>query len=192
MPKRGQIKTVTRKFDWGEMEVIELGEKGRGRKLSLIPYQTKSELIEEGRTRKGNLKIIDSKVKDGWITVISGCGPYTRNTYGSAYIQPKDKEKVEVLAYGIGAFGDAGRIGCWFDFLLKVQDGVLVKVKPTGEDKVESYWLYFGGGDELSEEKVYTIKKEEMPLFCELMEIDLPPEKYTELLDLADLVDFVE
>jgi len=42
MPKRGQIKTVTRKFDWGEMEVIELGEKGRGRKLSLIPYQQRS------------------------------------------------------------------------------------------------------------------------------------------------------
>lgn len=186
MPKRYNISPVKEEFDWGEMMVIKLGERGRGRKFTLIPYHAPedAELIEIGTTRSNNPKIVPSKNRDGWIAVVSGSGVYTRNTYGSVYCLEKDIDKIKVIAHGVGAYGMAGKIGNWNDFLVYVPDNTFLKVCPAGgAHKVPRYWLYF------AEDKVYHIEKEEMDLFCEQKGIDIPPDEPDSLVDLILFTD---
>ena len=76
---------------------------------------------------------------------ISGKGVYTRGTYGSVYLPEEMMENVKVIANGYGAYGDAGRLGGWDDFLITAKDDTLIKVSPSGGNhKMDSYWLYFG------------------------------------------------
>lgn len=183
--KRYNINPARRTFSWGEMDVIVLGEYGRGRIETLIPYHAPedAEFLELGTTKSGKPKVITGTAGDGkWLAVVSGDGPYTRNTYGTVYCLPGDKDRIQVVAYGCGAFGAAGRIGDWNEFLVVVPDGTFLKVRPAGgSHKMERYWLYFG------QDKVYRVEKNEMDLFCEQMDLSRPPEKFDELVDLITL-----
>jgi len=186
MAKRHNIEPVLKNFKWGDMLVITLGEEGRGRKLTLIPYHApeNATLLKISYTRTGRPKIVQSESNKGWLAVVTGRGTYTRGTYGTVYSLPEDKEKIKVIAYGRGAYGAAGRIGDWNEFLVYIPDGTFLKIRPAGgPHKRARYWLYFG------KDKVYRIEKEEMDLFCEQMGLDRPPEKFDELVDLIKLVD---
>jgi len=184
--KRYNVEPHEREFSWGKMLVVVLGEKGRGRYESLIPYHApkEAEYLDIGVTKSGKPKIVKGESPNGkWLAVVSGEGVYTRNTYGTVYCLPKDKDKIRVIARGRGAYGQAGRIGSWYEFLIVVPDGTLLKVRPAGgEEKRPRYWLYFGG------EKVVKIGAgDELDIFCDQMDIERPSEDFGDLVDLANL-----
>lgn len=178
--KRFNIGVTNREFNWGKMDVVELGEKGRGRHLTLIPYHAKEDakLVEIGNTRAGNPKIVESKSGTGWLAVASGHGHYSRGTYGTVYVPEQYKDNIKIVAEGYGAYGDAGGVGSWNEFLVKVEQGTLLKLRLSGGGRS---WLYFGS------DKVNEIEMEEMDMFCDSMGIDKPPETFADLIDLNDL-----
>jgi len=139
--------TVT--FPWGEMQVISLGEEGRGRKLMYVPFQADYDInkrdYEVTVTRKGLPKIITSGIPtNGWIAKLSGKGTYTRDTHGTVYVLDKYIENVSVVAYGYGAYGDAGRIGDWWEYLVTVREPAVFLVRPAGgAHKIKRYYLVF-------------------------------------------------
>ena len=155
--KKYNLKPQTRKFNWGEMNVIALGESGRGRHEEFVLFHAPEDAsyVELAQTKAGRPKIVQSQSSAGWLAVVSGAGCYTRGTYGSIYcLKGAD---VKVIAKGSGAYGDAGRIGGWNDFLVEIPEGTFLKVRPAGGDfKIARYWLYFG------EEKVCRVEKSEM------------------------------
>ena len=174
-----------RSFAWGDMYVVVLGEQGRGRKEVYIPYHAHidCQLVELGSTKSGHVKIVASQSNVGWLAVVSGRGVYTRGTYGTVYVPPAFVEKVKVVAYGYGAYGDAGRIGSWYEFLITVEDNTFLKIRPAGgSSKKARYWLYFDA------DVVRKISMEEMPLFCDAFGIPSPPEEFDALVDLKELI----
>ncbi|RLB10739.1 MAG: hypothetical protein DRG39_05650 [Deltaproteobacteria bacterium] len=186
--KRYNITPVKRDFSWGEMHILALGERGRGRHEAIIPYHADpaAPLLKVAQTKTGRPKIVADNESEGWsegwLAVVSGAGYYTRGTYGTVYCCPVDKERIEVIASGHGAYGDAGRIGLWNVFLVTLPDHTFLKVRPAGgAHKIERYWLFF------DTKEVHRIEKSEMDLFCEMKELDRPPEKFSDLVDLADL-----
>lgn len=182
--KRYNVKPQARKFDWGEMKVIALGEQGRGRHESLIPYYVPEDALNLaiGQSRSGKPKIVAGNDDDNWLALVSGSGTYTRGTYGTVYCQPIDAQDVQVIASGYGAYGIAGRIGNWYEFLVIVLSNTFLKIRPAGgSNKRESYWLYFG------ESEVVKVRKSEMDMFCELHDLDKPDEEFDKLVDLASI-----
>jgi hypothetical protein len=170
MAKRFQINPIERQFQWGEMQIIELGQKGRGRKYFLMPYHASkdAELIEFGRTKTDKEKIVSSDKENGWIAIISAKGPYTRGTSGNVYIQEKDKDRVKIHGIGVCAWGDAGRIGGYKEYLVEIEDETWVMVKPAGGYKVSNYYLYFGS------DHVDRVEEEELDLYCEHNGVEMP------------------
>jgi hypothetical protein len=183
------IHPIKKSFPWGDMYVIVLGEEGRARKQSLIPFSADpinldGDDFEIGLTMKGYPKIIRGESSDGYIALLSGEGVYTRGTYGTVYIHPEDKEKIFLISYGKGAFGIAGRIGEWYEFLILIKPEYPVRfyVRPAGgEYKIERYFKIF------FEEKVIDLKKEEKEIFEEETGISLG-----DVEEYIDLVSFIK
>jgi hypothetical protein len=169
--KKYNIHPVEQEFSWGKMSVVELGERGRGRKLNIIPFHADedSDYLEIGTTKSGMPKIIQSKSSEDWLARINTKGCYTRGTNGWIEIPSTSYEKnIEIIASGYGAYGDAGRIGNYSDFLLIVKDNTLIKICPSGgSHKQPRYWLFFGA------DKVSRIKEEEIDIFIEKNHIEL-------------------
>jgi hypothetical protein len=172
--------TPTRlKFEWGEMDCVTLGERGRARKQVIIPFHAPppsgedADYYEIGATKSGNPKIIKGHPSKGYIAHISTYATYTRGSIGYAYFLQEDRDKLEIIAEGIGAFGDAGRLGGWYDYLLVVKSfPCRILVTPSGgRHKVSWYWLVF------TEEKVYKVNLEEAAAFVEATGIDIPVEE---------------
>lgn len=186
--KQYNLKPIERVFGWGTMSCISLGERGRGRFEAIVPVASSvvdSKFVDVIPSIKGNPKIVPSNDPgDGYITRISSEGCYTRGTYGSVYTIGDCG--VKVIAKGSGAYGDAGRIGGWNDFLLYVPDGTFLRVRPSGgSDKCSRYWLHFGVNE------VHKLGKEDLELFCESKELKFPYDINTpfesQLLDLVSL-----
>lgn len=149
----------------GPVQVLTLGESGRGRELKIIKVDAQTENVSVKVCGTSSLKIVDTENVDGmWLARISTEGAYIRNALGACYI-PKDQiGQVRVLARGYGAFGDAGRIGTWYDYLLSVATGTLIKVKRT---RYAAYWLHF------TEDNVKRIKREELDIYLDMQGIPL-------------------
>lgn len=191
------------KFDWGEMDVVALGERGRGRHQELIPFHAvfdpAAEDYEIAPTQSGKPKIIrrgpGMGTSPGWIARLSGEGCYTRGTYGTVYAVGaaggNDRCRVAVKAVGRGAYGDAGRVGSWNEFLVVIKPPYPVRfyVRPSGgEHKIPRYWLVFTG-DAKSPVK---IRGEERETFSEATGITFPvAESLDEALEKKFLVDLI-
>ncbi len=149
--KLWNIEPLKNKLSFGEIDAVVLGEEGRGRKRALVPMT----------------KI--NKINAQWVVRLSAEGTYTRGTYGTVYVLTKDREKIKIIDFGVGAYGDAGRIGSWNDFLVSIKETpVRFLMRPSGgPDKRERYWLVFT-------DKVYTVKQEETSIFTETTGIDIP------------------
>ena len=161
---------------FGEIDAVLLGEEGRGRKRALVPIT----------------KI--NKINAQWVARLSAEGTYTRGTYGTVYVLTEDRKKIKIIDFGIGAYGDAGRIGSWGDFLIAIEETpVRFLMRPSGGPaKRERYWLIF------AEDKVYTVKSTEIDIFKETIGIDIPVldleegmAQYEEAGILIDLYDVV-
>jgi len=176
--KQYNLAATKRQMSFGELTVIELGEKGRGRYENLVPFQgdiIESDYVIPVPTKSGKNKIIKGGDNKGWIARISCEGCYTRGTTGNAYVHIKDAEKVVVLESGNGAEGDAGRIGWWADYLLQIQDDTLIRVKRHGGSKTPAYYLYFG------QKEVFKISGQEIEIFLENKEYEFDAEKINDL-----------
>lgn len=161
---------------FGEIDAVLLGEEGRGRKRALVPIT----------------KI--NKINAQWVVRLSAEGTYTRGTYGTVYVLTEDREKIKIIDFGVGAYGDAGRIGSWNDFLVSIEETpVRFLMRPSGgPGKRERYWIVFAKGE------VYTVKQEEIDIFKETIGIDIPVldleegmTQYEEAEILIDLYDLV-
>jgi hypothetical protein len=85
--KKYNLYPTKKEFKWGTMDVLALGEKGRGRHQSLVPWHVPegSEYVGIGTTRTNRPKIVKSDDPTGWLAYISSAGVYTRGTYGRIY-----------------------------------------------------------------------------------------------------------
>ena len=196
-----------REFSFGKMSVVALGERGRARKETLVPFHaplptyTDKKISEEsfyaiGVSRSGAPKIVRGEgASPGWIAVLSGRGAYTRGTYGTVYLSPNiaaathpRTAPVQILAEGVGAFGQAGRIGEWREFLVAFSpsdsEPVIFYVRPAGgARKIEGYFLVFTAS---SVSSVYRVYDAERTAFEAATCIILPP-SIEGWLDLADV-----
>jgi len=162
-----------REFNFGKMRVVSLGEKGRGRWEELIPTFdceiNDGEAVAVVTTRKGKPKIVEGKEKGNiWLARVSTEGSYIRGAYGWVGVLPEQKSRVEVVTKAYGAFGAAGRTGTWYDYLIKVEDNTLLRVKPS---RGEAYYLFF------SQDDVKKIDCNELDLFLDT----LPDEVFGEV-----------
>jgi hypothetical protein len=138
------------------INLISLGEEGRGRKQVLIPCDSLGESV--GVKIEGNRPRIinDPSAPEGWLARIRTEAGYKRNAWGHV----SAPSSVRLVAKGWGAYGLAGNCGIWDDVLLIAPIGGYVKVTPSrGSD----YVLLF------KEEQVYTLSPEE----AELLGLDL-------------------
>lgn len=130
-------------MSFGTLRAIALGQKGRGRMLTYVPCEgdfPDGACVALATTRTGKPKIVpggDAARATGWLARVSTEGPYVRGAYG--HVRALDPALVSVVAYGYGAFGDAGRVGQWYDYLLALQEGAVLRVKPSRGD---AYFLH--------------------------------------------------
>jgi hypothetical protein len=134
-----------------EISVILLGESGRGRQLTSIPTEqgienggavsvTLAETKANGLKTKPSIKV-GTSAGNTWAARISTEGSYIRGAQGNVSFDPSQAPKTPTLvARGHGAFGDAGRTGSWDDVIVLVEDGTVLRVKPSRGD---AYFLYF-------------------------------------------------
>lgn len=174
--KLWNIEPLKIKLSFKEIDAVVLGEEGRGRKRALVPMT----------------KIENNDAE--WVARLSAEGTYTRGTYGTVYVLTDDRKKIKIIDFGLGAYGDAGRIGSWGDFLVAIEETpVRFLMRPSGGPaKRERYWIVF------DKDKVYTVKQGEIDVFKETIGIDIPDLDLEEgmapyeeagiLIDLYDLV----
>ena len=175
------LQFTSKEFPWGNMDIIMLGEDGRGRRYEIIPFHAKGAYYYDiASTKSGKTKIVKCPDERNWLARLNSQGCYTRNTYGSVFVQKKDMDRVRVISRGKGAYGDAGRIGRWYDYLTTIKDRTFIFMRPSGgSHKIHRYWLYFGI------DEVHKVKKEEIDIFCDQYDLDVP------IIDnLVDLVEF--
>ena len=169
--KQYNLKPESRQFAFGALNVITLGERGRGRFETIVPMQsglTENQAVKTAPTKSGKVKIIAGDNTRDWLARISCRGGYTRGTEGWASVLTQQAHQVEVVASGHGAEGSAGRIGFWADYILYIHDNTLLRVKPHGGYKTPAYYLYF------ADQAVVRIEEQEIDLFCEQLSIEIP------------------
>jgi hypothetical protein len=140
---------------------IPLGEKGRGRILVNVACPATFTHLEVGTTKQGKPRLNPSTHPKGWVARISTEGAYVRGAFGNVTTSPEVGDKIQVVARGQGAFGDAGRTGTWDDILVSTElEEFILRVKPSRGD---AYLLLFREG------KVTRFTYEE----ADLLEVDL-------------------
>ena len=143
-------------MSFGTISVLTLGEAGRRRKLTYVPCERRfedGEPVELVTSRAGKPKIIaGTDCAGGWLARISTEGPYLRGAYGHVRVRVQDRALASVVAYGYGAFGNAGRCGVWGDYLLTLQPGAVLRVKPT---RGPAYFLH------VTPDQIVRLEKEE-------------------------------
>ncbi len=138
-------------LSFGTISAVVLGEHGRGRSRAVIPADV-APAYTIGRTRIGNIRLngTDPDLDPVRFVARINCdGPYTRGTRGWAGVMPEHVDLVRILAIGNGAFGDAGRIGTWYDYLVTIEPTdehpvVPILVAPASSPgKVDRYVMVF-------------------------------------------------
>ena len=165
-------------FPWGKMQVVTLGEKGRGRIYTIVPFQCKYDPYasdyEIGKTKSGKPKIIRTwEPSEGYIAKISTLGDYVRGAHGELRLLKTNAPNVKIIASGLGAWGDAGRLGSWPEYLLTISPPfpVVFYVIPT---RLKNYYLVFVTN------AVFKVYREQLASFEEETGFTIPenPEEY--------------
>lgn len=115
--------------------VVELGEAGRGRRLTEIPLVgevpgmlTQTAVAQLSEKVRGLIPNY-TKTENSFLVRINTSGGYTRR--GNGFWKPWKGHTVTVAA-GYGADGDAGGIGTWDDELLVMHEGDVIYATPAG------------------------------------------------------------
>lgn len=182
---------IKKDFQWGEMEILPVGQKGRGRKYAFLPCFFKdSNFVTVELSRNGKPKLVTDHCEQDnrWVAFVSSKGCYTRGTQG--LIMQRYNAPIDILTYGYGAYGLAGRVGNFDEVVAVVEDNNFLYIKPSGgRHKVSPYWLYFGKDD------VFEVTEEELGAFCDSKDIDVPclgnfirlvPNSFQEMPSLED------
>ena len=125
--------------DWGKLRFVQLGEYGRGRKpinislpdsitedikaKEMLPYEIKL-------SKTSRPKLVDFNGTDTFIA-IDTLGAYIRGAEGKIEFLANQGAIVRPIAFGWGAFGDAGRVGYAPAALLKVLPYGIIRYKMT-------------------------------------------------------------
>jgi hypothetical protein len=134
-----------KEFPFGKINIVELGEKGRGRRLIVLPSEVDVQKglnpeITIGLSKSGKPRI--NKFKDNKLfLIIDTAGGYTRRGCGVAGVHRSCMENVKVLSYGNGADGLAGRIGVWEVFVVEILNNntIWMDVRISGGHKTDIY-----------------------------------------------------
>ena len=162
-------------LSFGKISALVLGERGRGRWQVIVPAPKDikdGSGVCIGKTKTGKNKIVFCDDKKGWLARVSTEGRYVRGATGFIKANPA---KVKIIEAGNGAYGDAGRLGTWKDYLLQIEDNTFVYVKPTRASTVSPYYLYF------SKDNVYRVEREELDIFLDNMDIEFDEDKMEQL-----------
>lgn len=175
-----------RKMSFGDLKVVSLGEKGRGRKEILLPsnYDVKFGMnnnLTIGLSKNGKPRInkINKGDDDNMYLIIDTYNGYTRR--GDGYITFQDGQGIEVIAEGNGADGDAGRIGSWGVYLIKVpvdEKIKIIKINYSGKENRIDYAIIDG-------EVVKLVNEDSLDLYFD--SIDESKKNYMYLLDTRKL-----
>jgi len=155
-----------KEFPFGKINVIELGESGRGRKLIVLPSEVDIQEglntdITIGLSKLGKPRINRFK-DDKLFLIIDTAGGYTRRGFGVASVHRSCKNDVKVLSYGNGADGLAGRIGSWEVFVVEILNNntIWMEIRIAGgyeSDvyKIENKIVKYVGRNEDQELSIY-------------------------------------
>ncbi len=155
---------------------IVLGERGRGRVLT--PVVVAPEALDNdgriagpvriGETRSGKPKIVrGDEPPTAWVDRINTLTSYVRGAYG--WVGRLPGSGVSVIARGLGAFGDAGRVGTWGDYLLIVPTQTWLRVKPS---RGQAYFLWY---PDLAGNGEVRVAEDSIDAFAEGMDVPAPP-----------------
>jgi hypothetical protein len=138
--KQFQLNPITRKFDFGEMEVIVLGKRGDNSFESLIPYQSnKEDFVSITTTQKGKPKIVSTTNKKDWLAFLSAKSNNS-NGYNSVFCYNEESKNIQIVEKGHGSYGTKKEDGVYFEFLAIIPEETIVRVKRYNEKK---QWYIF-------------------------------------------------
>ena len=144
--------------------IVYLGEEGRGRHYEKVglyrksPAEVKDRKIFNARPVKITVNRGTEKEKSFYTLAAPALVPNEANkdkrllvrintsctyTRGSIGNWKAVKGEPQTLVVGNGAHGIAGRIGTWYDGLVIMQPGDVLRVKPEGGYKTEHYALFY-------------------------------------------------
>lgn len=134
-----------KEFPFGKINVVELGESGRGRRLIVLPSEVDIQKglntdITIGLSKSGKPRVNRFK-NDKLFLIIDTAGGYTRRGCGEASVHRSCKEDIKVLSYGNGADGLAGRIGSWEVFVVEILNNntIWMEIQLSGGCKSDIY-----------------------------------------------------
>lgn len=174
---------ISVEFEWGNLITVQLGEKGRGRKLLSLPFPGEDGLVKKGQnkvltigqTKSGKPRILRAGSTGAQFLLLSTEGGYTRRGNGWVGASVNNTSTFELLAAGNGADGDAGRIGQWDVVLLKITGtprptGDWIRVRRSGGGYgTDPEFVYFDG------RMIYYLNTlTELENFCESRDIPTP------------------
>lgn len=172
------LNVYEKEFSFGKINVVGMGEEGRGRKYITLPTPNGLEKIVEGLNYGITIGISKSgkpRVNNGdegkLYLLLSSSGGYTRRGDGYICLHNSTPDSVKVIDRGNGADGDAGRIGSWDAIVAEVVSfPTIVRVKYSGGRtksdilliKAPTEIIKLNGRDEV--EKYYDVIDEESPM----------------------------
>lgn len=128
------LKITEREMKFGNVTGVVISEYGRGRREVFLPTPKglESEISQGlttsltiGTSKTGRPRINKSDNSELYL-ILSTERNYTRR--GNGYVRAPKDQKVEIIARGNGADGDAGRIGSWDALILKAHEGDVYRV----------------------------------------------------------------
>lgn len=165
---------VEKTMKFGNVAGISVGEFGRGRREVFLPTPKGVEdalngLREDltiGLSKSGRPRI-DRKEDGELYLILSSERGYTRR--GDGYIRVPKDQKVEIVARGNGADGDAGRIGTWDAVIFKAHSGDIFRVTWGGYGYGYSSTFYV-----VADGKVFVADQPEVEDLYESLGIEVP------------------
>ena len=133
-----KLKVNEKQLDWGTLRTVMIGQWGRGRKpvnitlpsdigeipaKEMLPYSI-------GLSKTYRPKLINSNGMSTWLA-IDTLGAYGRGVTGHIQYLKSQANQIKLVAFGWGAFGDAGRLGYAPAALLEVKPNTIIRFKPT-------------------------------------------------------------
>ena len=169
------LSSEERKFDFGSIHQVSMGEHGRGRKLLALTCPENTVVREGmnpeltiGLTKSGKPRIFQRQDDEIYL-LLSAEGEYTRRGCGVIRVLTAEAENFEVLASGNGADGDAGRIGYWDCKLMHARGNGIVAVQPSGRNYGIEPILYI-----VKDGKVYNCEPAMLEECCEQLGLEEP------------------